>query len=88
MLFLFLWLISPNWYGLVDQGYHAGLPGAKIFLPFPSLTSLSQIDDEFEHLEDEEEFENFDKEKDSPKGKTPDKLPDLQIAKVSFYLTK
>jgi hypothetical protein len=43
-------------------------------------------DDEFEHLNDEEEFENFDKEKDSPKSKTPDKLPDLQMAKVPLHL--
>ncbi|CAL1540862.1 unnamed protein product [Lymnaea stagnalis] len=43
-------------------------------------------DDEFEHLHDEEEFENFDKDKDSSKSKTPDKLPDLQIAKVPLHL--
>ena len=39
-------------------------------------------DDEFEHYRDEEEFENFEVEKDLPKSKTPDKLPDLEIAKV------
>ncbi|BFZ01158.1 hypothetical protein BsWGS_04197 [Bradybaena similaris] len=43
-------------------------------------------DDEFEHLHDDEEFENFDREKDSPKTKTPDKLPDLQMAKVPLHL--
>ncbi|XP_005104828.1 coiled-coil domain-containing protein 47 [Aplysia californica] len=46
----------------------------------------SLADDEFEHLHDEEEFENFDTEKDSPKSKTPDKLPDLQMAKVPLHL--
>lgn len=40
-------------------------------------------DDEFEHLQDEEEFENFDKEKGSTtKVKGGEKLPDLQMAKV------
>lgn len=43
---------------------------------------LTQGDDEFEHLHDEEEFENFDRDKDSLKTKTPDKLPDLQMATV------
>ncbi|XP_059155689.1 PAT complex subunit CCDC47-like [Physella acuta] len=43
-------------------------------------------DDEFDHLHDEEEFENFDKDKDTSKSKTPDKLPDLQMAKVPLHL--
>ncbi|GFS11913.1 coiled-coil domain-containing protein 47, partial [Elysia marginata] len=43
-------------------------------------------DDEFEHLHDEEEFENFDREKDAPKSKSSEKLPDLQMAKVPLHL--
>ncbi|XP_046367161.1 PAT complex subunit CCDC47-like isoform X1 [Haliotis rufescens] len=43
-------------------------------------------DDEFEHLQDEEEFEGFDKERGSTKGKSQDKLPDLEMAKVPLHL--
>ncbi|KAK6166011.1 hypothetical protein SNE40_022804 [Patella caerulea] len=44
-------------------------------------------DDEFEHLQDEEEFEGFDKERgSSPKSKGSEKLPDLEIAKVPLHL--
>ncbi|KAK7110083.1 PAT complex subunit CCDC47-like isoform X2 [Littorina saxatilis] len=48
---------------------------------------IESEDDEFEHLQDEEEFENFDKEKgSSPKTKGGEKLPDLQMAKVPLHL--
>ncbi|KAI8793237.1 coiled-coil domain-containing protein 47 [Biomphalaria glabrata] len=43
-------------------------------------------DDEFEHLHDEEEFENFDKEKDVVGKNKNEKLPDLQMAKVPLHL--
>jgi hypothetical protein len=43
---------------------------------------LQAEDDEFEHFQDDEEFENFDKEKGGGKVKGGEKLPDLQIAKV------
>jgi len=45
----------------------------------------SMVDDEFEQPFDDEEFENIDKEREAPKGKS-DKLPDLQMAKVPLHL--
>ena len=39
-------------------------------------------DDEFEHFTDEDEFEGFDREGRTGKGKSQD-VPDLKIAKVS-----
>ena len=34
LLLFFVWLIFAYWYGLVDRGYHTGLPGAKMSIFF------------------------------------------------------
>ncbi|XP_041365388.1 PAT complex subunit CCDC47-like [Gigantopelta aegis] len=43
-------------------------------------------DEEFEHLHDEDEFEGFDKDQSPRKGKSQEKLPDLEMAKVPLHL--
>ena len=45
-------------------------------------------EDEFEHLQDDEEFEGFDNTHQSKPSKGQDKQPDLKVAKVKyrFYL--
>ncbi|KAL8575137.1 hypothetical protein ACOMHN_055130 [Nucella lapillus] len=48
---------------------------------------IESEDDELEHLQDEEEFENFDRDKGaSIKGKGGERLPDLRMAKVPLHL--
>ena len=41
-------------------------------------------EDEFEHLQDDEEFEGFDNTHQSKPSKGQDKQPDLKVAKVKY----
>ena len=45
------------------------------------LTSQQEDEEDFEHLNDEDEFEGFDKER-TTKSKSHEQPPDLKIAKV------
>ena len=57
-----------------------------MFITMRVYVALQDEEDEFEHLQDDEEFEGFDSTNPSKPNKGQEKQPDLKVAKVKSDL--